>query len=105
MLKLVKSTLDPECKQLTAATQQLVSIIKSKPSDTTEYELNLLDKYFKNEGFELLYPFSERQDNEEILQCAISLDSALDALNELEQLPKSEDDIKCWMDIVLDSTL
>ena len=103
MLKLVKSTLDPDDKQLTTAIKELVSIIKSNPSDTTEYELHLLEKYFNS--FELLYPPQSKEEEEEILQCVISLDSALSILNDLEQLPKSDDDIKCWMDIVLESIL
>lgn len=107
MLKLVHSKLDFE-SQLTEAIQQLKFFLKAKPTDTVSYELHLLEKYFSGEGFALLCPhlhIVENFVNEEIVQCVVSLDSTLAALNELEQLPRSEIDIKSWMDIVLESTL
>ena len=107
MLHLINSPLFNE-ERFNKEVDELFKLIEESKSETAEYEKKQLTRLIESlpeRKAILSEPLANPDKNIQPVECLITLESALEYLNTLEAIPKTEDEVSAWMEIVLKLTL
>ena len=80
---------------------KLMEILEKSSSETAKFEIKMLNKLVENIGMVKEKMESVAKGEESSVQCLITLNSALEYLNGLEQMPSTGADVSAWMEMAL----